>query len=464
MTKFMEKIFGKKTEPEIAERRGEEPREEYKEEEKKPHQYRGRFIATIVVVFLLSAGAIAFLALHSRSNTQTEAQNRKKDNSAGQKVETSAVKESETERTLLLVGEARPYYSVTLYARVSGYMDQLKADIGDVVKKDQLLAHVESPEQEQAYLSAKANAFNLRQIANRMKILFKKKLVSQQQEEQAVSQADVAEANQETQAVLRSYQNITAPFDGVISNRFVDPGWLLQNASATQSASQPLFTISKIDQLRLFVYVDQKDAPYVRVGDSIEVDVPNTTNSHQTGKVEMIAGELDPKTRTLLVETILPNPTQAIVAGSFVQVKMKLKTPAFLELPVQALVMRKADAFVPVVQQDGTLAYKKIDLAENDGERILIRSGVSVGEKAAINIGSTLSEGQKVQTANTQVAGTADMKGGAENKSQPQMQNQLQQPQPKADEARKAEPSNTPSPVKSGEKSNFDEGKKDSKG
>jgi RND family efflux transporter MFP subunit len=432
-------------------------------EERSP-QHRGRFLLSMGAILLVCALGIGFLALHSHSSTQKEAENRQKDNSAGQKVEVASVKESETQRTLLLVGEARPYFSVTLYARVSGYMDQLKADIGDVVKKDQLLAHVESPEQEQAYNSAKANAFNLRQIADRMKILFKRKLVSQQQEEQAVSQSDVAQANLETQGVLRGYQNIIAPFDGVISNRFVDPGWLLQNASGSQSASQPLFTISKVDQLRLFVYVDQKDAPFVRVGDPIEVDVPNTTYAHQEGHVEMIAGELDPKTRTLLVESILPNPNQSIVAGSFVQVKMKIKTPSFLELPVQALVMKKADAFVPVVQDDGNISYKKIDLAENDGERILIRSGVTPGEKVAINVGNTLVDGQKVQVSNNQqVAGTADMKGGAEDKSQPQLQNQLQQPQPKADQARKVQPSNAPSPSKSG-KSNFDEGGKDSKG
>jgi membrane fusion protein (multidrug efflux system) len=419
MEKFMKKLFGKKN-------------EDQEKDEREPHQskHRGRFLLSMGVILLVCAIGIGLLALHSHSSNQKEAQNRKKEDSAGQKVETAAVKTSETERTLLLVGEARPYYSVTLYARVSGYMDQLRADIGDVVKKDQLLAHVESPEQDQAYNSAKANAFNLKQIAVRMKILFKRKLVSQQQEEQAVSQSDVAQANMETQGVLRSYQNITAPFDGVISNRFVDPGWLLQNASGSQSASQPLFTISKIDQLRLFVYVDQKDAPFVRVGDPIEVDLPNTTNAHQMGHVEMIAGELDPKTRTLLVESILPNPNQSIVAGSFVQVKMKLKTPSFLELPVQALVMKKTDAFVPVVREDGTMAYTKIDLAENDGERILIRSGVKPGQKVAINVGNTLVDGQKVQVAEKpQVAGTADMKGGAEDKSQPQMQNQLQQKQ-----------------------------------
>jgi RND family efflux transporter MFP subunit len=407
---------------------------------------RSRLLFLIVVAIVVTGGTTGYLAFRSHSSNQKETKERKTQQEAGQKVETSIVKQSETERTLLLVGEARPYYSVTLYARVSGYMDQLNADIGDQVKKGQILAHVESPEQEQAYNSAAANLFNLRRIADRMKILRSRNLISQQQKEQAVSQADIAEANLRTQRVMRGYQNVVAPFDGIISNRFVDPGWLLQNASGSQSASQPLFTLSKIDELRLFVYVDQKDAPFVHVGDPVEIQVPNSTEVHQASKVEMIAGELDPKTRTLLVEMILPNPHQTIVAGSFVQVQMKVKTPSFLELPVQALIMSKNEPYVPVVQNDGKIEYTKIQLVENDGERILIRGGVKPGEKVALNIGSTLTDQQKVQPLNGGAEGTGvaqkqnesgqhQMSGTAielTDKSPLQLQNQLQQPQPKA--------------------------------
>jgi RND family efflux transporter MFP subunit len=384
------------------------------------HHQKTRLILGICFAVLLSAGVTAFLALNIHSSNERETASRKKMANSGPKVETSAVKQSPTERDLLLVGEARAYYSVTLYPRVSGYMDELKADIGDVVKKNQILAHIETPEQEEAYNSAVANAFNLRRIAARTKILRQRNLISQQQMEQAVSQAEVAGANAKTQKVLLSYQNVVAPFDGVISNRFVDPGWLLQNSSGSQAASQPMFVISKTDQLRLFIYVDQKDAPYVRVGDVAEIEVPNTTNSKQTAQVEMIAGELDPRTRTLLVEIILPNADQKIVAGSFLQVKLKVKTPSFLGLPIQALVMRKNESYVPVVGNGGHVTYKKIELVENDGERILIRSGVNVGEKVALNVGSTLTDGQKVQpssdqSSKQQFAGTASMPQGGAN-------------------------------------------------
>jgi len=354
-----------------------------------------------------------FLAIQRRSSVHSETQARQQQEQRGRIVETALVKVSPTERPLTLMAETRSYYSVTLYARVSGYMDQLHVDIGDVVKKDQILAHVESPEQEQAYNSARADAFNKRRIANRTQVLRRRKLISPQQEEQAVSDAEVSEANLRTQSVVRGYQNITAPFDGVISNRFVDPGWLLQNASGSQSASQPLFTISQNDPLRIFVYVDQRDAPYVHVGDPVDIQLPNRIGEPLRSHVQMIAGELDSRTRTLLTELILPNPDRAVVPGSFVQVSMKVHTPQFFQLPVQALVNRKTEHYVPVVEANGTLRYSKIDLVENDGENILIRSGVKADEKVALNIGNSLQEGQKVQpvasgaTSSKQAAGQA---------------------------------------------------------
>jgi RND family efflux transporter MFP subunit len=368
--------------------------------EKSKQRNKKKLSLGIFLSLVIAAGLIVLLSLHRRSAEHDQASKRAAHSQAGQRVATVTVKKSENRRSILLIGETRPYFSVTLYARVSGYMDRLDADIGDVVKQGQLLAHVESPEQEQAYNSAKANAFNLRRVANRLVTLRKRQLVSQQQMEQAVSNAEVAEAELRTQAVIRDYQNIVAPFDGIISNRYVDPGSLLQNASSTQSASQPLFVLSQTDRLRVFVYVDQKDAPFVHVGDPVEIIVPNQAGESTQAKVAMIAGELDPKTRTLLTELILENinPEKKIVAGSFVQVQMTITTPPYFQLPVQALVMRNNEAFVPVVESDGKLKYTKIDLAKNDGENILIRSGVELNEKVAINVGDSLSQGQKVQS------------------------------------------------------------------
>jgi RND family efflux transporter MFP subunit len=316
----------------------------------------------------------------------------------GRKVETTEVSRSVDKKTILLLGESRPFFSVTLYARVSGYLTDLLVDIGSVVKKDQLLARVESPETEHAYNSAKAEAMNRRRIAERTRVLLKKKFVSQQEADQAFANADIAEANLKTQATFLSYQKIVAPFDGRIIARFVDPGALIQNASSSQASSQALFTLSQVDRLRIYIYVDQKDAPFVRVGDPVEVSLPSHPESHFSANVSLLAGQLDNRTRTLTVEVQMDNKEGKIVPGSFLQVSIAIQTPSVFTLPSAALVIRDNETFVPVVNPDSKIQYRKIDLLENDGKNILIRSGVQEGERVALNIGNSLNEGQTVRT------------------------------------------------------------------
>ncbi len=377
---------------------------------------RALFVGTLAAILIL-AGATAFLAIRLHDETKRQAKAVGASEDAGVRVETATVKASPSSHPLLLIGETRPFFSVTLYARVSGYMDGLFVDIGDRVKAGQKLAHVESPETEQAYNSARANAINLRHIATRARNLLRRKLISQQEAEQAFANADVAEANARTEVVLRGYQEVTAPFDGVISNRFVDPGALLQNASGSQAASQPLFTLTQADPLRVFMYVDQKDAPYVKIGDPVQILISDQTQDTHAlaAKVDKIAAELDPRTRTLLVEIILPNPggpnpganhENRIVPGAFVQVRMNVQTPSYFELPIQALTMRAQKPFVPVIEDGGRLHFMPINLVENNGESILIRSGVKNGQSVALNVGNTLAEGQKVRPEAQQMAGT----------------------------------------------------------
>jgi membrane fusion protein (multidrug efflux system) len=418
----------------------EENTDKIEERHPEPHENESRrrrlgaIIGVLALVMVL--GLTAMLALRRRAGVSREAQDRSKVEKDGRTVEAFTVKTSDPERTLLLTGEARAYYSVTLYPRVSGYLTDLRADIGDVVKKGQVLAHIESPEQEQSYNSARADALNKGRIADRTRILRKRALISAQQDEQARSDSEVAQANLRTQSILRGYQDIVAPFDGVISNRLADPGSLMQNSSTSQAASQPLFMLSKVDQLRIFVYVDQKDAPFVRVGDPVQITVPGQVSqvpeagkNQESGggqlsaKVSMIAGELDPRTRTLLVELVVDNkePERRIVPGSFIQVKLKIQAPRMLVVPVQALVMRENKAFVPVVTGDGKAHFAPIDLAQNDGENLMIRLGerseLKEGDRVALNLGNSVAEGQKLHIKEPPAA--AGQAGQAEKSGKP---------------------------------------------
>lgn len=342
-----------------------------------------------LAVFLLSYKKSAHLESRRREMSRTE--------SRGPKVEMARVTRSEPGRVIDLIGITRPFFTVTLFARVSGYLADIRADIGDAVNEGELLAQVESPEAEQAYSSAYADSKNKRLIANRMKILLKRKLVSPQEAQQAIFSADIAEATLRTQAVIRSYQSIKAPFTGVITQRFADPGALLQNASSSQSASQPLFTLSQINRMRIFFFVDQTNAPFVHLGDPVEIRLYDSSKKGFSAKIDRIAGELDPNTRTLQTEVDVDNPDESIVPGSFVRVQLKIQRAPYLELPVEALVIQNEVPFVPVIGPQQEIHYQRIDLAENDGKHLFIRSGVEEGAQVALNIGNSLRNGQKVQ-------------------------------------------------------------------
>jgi multidrug efflux pump subunit AcrA (membrane-fusion protein) len=147
----------------------------------------------------------------------------------------------------------------------------------------------------------------------------------------------------------------------------------------------------------VYIYIDQKDAPFVKVGDPVEISLASRANEKMNGKIEMLAGELDPKTRTLLAEVIMDNHEQKIVAGSFLQIGLKIKTQPLLSLPSEALVMRGNEAFVPVIEPGDKIRYVKIDLAENTGKELLIRTGIRQGDRVAVNVGNSLTDGQKVK-------------------------------------------------------------------
>ena len=129
-------------------------------------------------------------------------------------------------------------------------------DKGDKVKKDQLLAVIESPEIDKQYMGALADQKNKKAIAGRMSQLRARDLVSPQEADQAESDYAVAQSKLDSLAVQKSYENLRAPYDGTVTARFADPGALVQNATNSQTSALPVVTVNTIDELRVYVYVD----------------------------------------------------------------------------------------------------------------------------------------------------------------------------------------------------------------
>ncbi|RYZ60619.1 MAG: efflux RND transporter periplasmic adaptor subunit [Proteobacteria bacterium] len=326
-----------------------------------------------------------------------EREEREKELALGPKVRVAKAVASATNRTAKFSGEARAYSTVTLYAKISGYLKDMRVDKGDRVKKGQVLATIESPETEQAYIAAQSEAKNKRLIAERIKSLLDRQLVSQQEADQAFADSEVSAARLSAQEAQRQYQTIRAPFDGTITSRFADPGALVQNATNAQTGALPLLSISQLDQLRIYVYLDQREASYAKVGTTVEVSVTEHPDAIYSGKIARISGQLDERTRMLLTEIDLDNGKSQIVAGSLVNVSMQLSSSPGIEIPSDALVLRGTQTFAAVLNDQDQLDFKEVRVSENSGEKAKISSGIEEGQRVVMGVGNSIAALTKVR-------------------------------------------------------------------
>jgi len=350
------------------------------------------------VIVVLVAGAMAFL-LFTRQRTHVEAASKQltTEGEKGPSVQIATAHKVAGSDTLRLIGEARPFQSAIVYAKVSGYMRSISVDKGDLVRANQVMAVIDSPEIDKQYQAAVADAHNKELIANRAATLVKKEMISQQDADQSAADAAVSKANLEQIGELKSYEQLRAPFSGTVTARYSDPGALIQNAATSQTSALPLVEISETSRLRIYVYVDQAHAAYVHKGDTVTIFDQANPGLKLTARVTRTSGEIDPKTRTLLVEIDVDNARNRILAGSFVQVEVKIQTPRYLEIPSDALIVRAGQTFVAVVTPDNTVKFTEVAVAEQTGESARLLTGLNEGERVARSLGERVPEGAKIQ-------------------------------------------------------------------
>jgi len=355
-----------------------------------------RVIVAGVMTLVIAALIITVFAIRKSDHLENDRGTLSKEAAAGPRVQTTQVQKAKPYRDITLIGEARPFFDVVIYARVSGYITTIHADKGDHVKQGQILAVIESPETDKAYLSALSNWYNLKRVADRSKVLVRKKLISQQEADQAFANADIAASSLETQRVLKSYEVIRAPFDGTVANRYVDVGALLANSTNSQSASGAIFEVSQNDRLRIYAYPDQPDAVFIKTGTPVEISLNEKPEVKIPALVTRNSELLDSKTRKLLTEVDIDNTQRKIVAGSYVTVSMRLDEGNRLEIPVEALAIQGNNTVVPVIDKESKLHYRPINVGENNGEVVRVVGGLNEGDVVALNVGTSIQDGQKV--------------------------------------------------------------------
>src|SRR5260370_8175514 len=321
------------------------------------------------IVLVLAAAVTAFvLFTRQRAHVQASTVQLATEQQKGLTGEVATAHQVAGSDTLRLIGEAPPFQTAVLYAKVSGYLKNITVDKGDTVRANQGVAIIESPETDKQYQAAVADAHNKELIATRSATLVSKGIISLQQADQAEADAAVSKANLEQIGTLKSYEQLRAPFSGTVTARYSDPGALIQNAATSQTSALPLVEVSETSRLRIYVYVDQAHAPFVRKGDAVTILDQSNPSLKVTAQLTPPHPEIPPKTRTLLVAIDVDNPHNRILAGSFVQVELKVQTPRYVEVPSDALIVRGSQTYVAVVAPDNTIKFTQVAVAEQTGE------------------------------------------------------------------------------------------------
>ena len=321
-----------------------------------------------------------------------------------------------------LPGTTLAYEQANIYARASGYVVKRYVDIGDHVRAGQLLAEIAAPEVEdqvaqyfnslqQAQATLRQNEANraLAAITNRRtSFLTKAGTASQQQndtdrynflaQQEATAAAQFSAAASQAQLKVSSqqkiYQQVVAPFDGVITQRNIDVGSLI-TADATSGTA--MFAMVHSDVIRVWVYVPQDSAFGVSPGVDAIIRVPAMPNLTFHGKVTRIADALQPGTRTLLTEVDVPNPDGALTPGIYCTVEMAIprKSPGSI-VPASAIIFNQNGMQVAVVEH-GIAHLHKIAVTTDYGTEVEVSEGAKAGDEVVLQPPVNLADGDKVR-------------------------------------------------------------------
>jgi len=370
---------------------------------------RGVTLRALFVIIVVALGGAVGLGVipHLRRGqvlAETEAQKARPP-----LVRVTAVAPAKPHLEVVLPGQATPFLSTPVYAKTTAYVQRNHVDLGDRVKRGQLLAELIAPENDEAVrvaearvAEAQANVEIARRTAERNAQLATVGVVPRERADDTQAQANSAVAAlRSTQAelgrlsALRGYQRLVAPFDGVVVKRSADPGALVGAATA---GGVPLFEIAQTTTLRVFVDVPQAWVDDVGLETVAEVYQPATPTRVAKGKVVRQSSALDPSTRTLRSEIHIGG-GQGILPGAFVYVRFSVerKQPP-LVVPAAAMVVGKEGTLV--ARLDGeTLRMAPVAVGRDFGKELEVLTGLRAGDRVVLNPADTLADGMTVRVA-----------------------------------------------------------------
>jgi RND family efflux transporter MFP subunit len=306
-------------------------------------------------------------------------------------------------QTLTLPANISPWYQATLYAKVSGYLKWIGFDKGDTVKKGQLLAVIDAPEIKDQFEQAEADYQIKRITYERLHNVWKEDpdVIAKQDVDVAQAAAEGAKHLRDSRRTLLEYTKVYAPFSGVITARFADPGAMIQAATGSATQTAPLFTIMDLDTVRVYVSVPQEAALLAKPGVPAVLTVKEARGKEFRGSITRTTEALDPATRTLLVEIDMPNKERLLQPGTFVTTTLYLQQHAgTLAVPPAAIAAGGTNKgrFLFVVEQ-GKARLVPIKTGLDDGVWVQVVEGLSGNEDIVVVGKAGLADGVAVKAS-----------------------------------------------------------------
>ena len=310
---------------------------------------------------------------------------------------------------LVLPGTLQAYVESPIYARTNGYLKKWYHDIGSRVKKGELLADIETPEVDQQLMQAQAD-LNTAQAnehlsaitETRYSDLLKTDGVSKQEVDNATGDlaakraiVESSQANVRRLQELKSFQKVFAPFDGVITQRNVDIGTLINAGNG--GTSQQLFYLAQTDPIRLYVNVPEAYAPSIHKGLGAYIELAQYPGEKFNGQVVRTAEAIDLATRTLLTEVDVPNKSGLLLPGGYAQVHLlvRVKTER-LQVPVNALLFRSEGLRAVVIDQNHKVRLQALAIGRDYGTYLEVLTGLKPDDWIVLNPPDSIENGQDV--------------------------------------------------------------------
>jgi len=330
--------------------------------------------------------------------------------------------------TIDLPGRLEAYYRAPIFARVNGYLKSWSVDIGAKVKAGEVIAEIEAPDLDQQLLQARADLAS--QVASaklsevtlaRRKTLIASNFVSMQEIDERTADLSnknaavkAGQANVERLEALAGYKKITAPFDGVVTSRQTDVGALINSGGGS---GPPMFVVSDIKKLRVYVEVPQNYVPLIKIGAQAILTMPDYPNRTFPATVEASSQAVNASTGTTQMQLALDNSSGELMPGGYASVRMSLaRDNVPLHIPSSALIFNQHGLRVATVGPDDKILFKNVTIARDLGRDIELASGVMPDDRIIVAPPDGIADGDQVRVAGakgkpTDVSERPDVKG-----------------------------------------------------